>query len=122
MKIATREIHVVPRSFSRQPDRRSQKAGCYDLAKVWKLIIAAAVVFSAISPSVSASEASAALITITSQQAGATPFINDLTLTVSNVGVLQSIQFTITPKSGSVTRALSATYPASYLASRGYLN
>jgi len=39
----------------------------------------------------------------------------------SNSDVLQAIQFTIAPKSGSVTRPLSATYQRSYLLDRGYL-
>jgi hypothetical protein len=35
---------------------------------------------------------------------------------------VNSIQFTITPKPGSVTRPVSATYTADYLKSRGYFN
>ena len=59
-------------------------------------------------------------ITIIGQTAGATPFISKLTLAVSDTSVLKSIQFTITPKPGSVTRPLSATYSNDYLVSRGF--
>jgi hypothetical protein len=34
----------------------------------------------------------------------------------------RTIQFTVAPKAGSVTRPLSGTYSAEYLTSRGYLN
>ena len=59
-------------------------------------------------------------ITITGQTAGVTPFISNLTLNVSNTNVLKSIQFTIDPKPGSVTRPLSGTYSNDYLVSRGF--
>src|SRR5215470_6986798 len=54
--------------------------------------------------------------------AGATPFIRKLTLEVSNTKVLKSIQFTIDPKPGSVTRPLSGTYSNDYLVRRGFEN
>ena len=54
-------------------------------------------------------------ITITGHTPGATPFISKLTLEVSDTRVLKSIEFTITPKPGSVTRPLSATYSNDYL-------
>jgi len=66
------------------------------------------------------SQADDTTITITGQTAGATPFISKLTLRVSNTTVLKSIQFTIDPKSGSVTRPLSGTYSNDYLVSRGF--
>ena len=69
-----------------------------------------------------ASDADDTTITITGQTAGATPFISKLTLNVSNITVLKSIQFTITPKPGSVTRPLSGTYSNSYLMERGFEN
>jgi arylsulfate sulfotransferase len=59
-------------------------------------------------------------IAITGHTAGATPFISKLTLQVSNTSVLKSIQFTIDPKPGSVTRPLSGTYSNDYLVSRGF--
>jgi hypothetical protein len=67
-----------------------------------------------------ASQADETTITITSHTAGATPFISKLALQVSNTTVLQSIQFTINPKPGSVTRPLSGTYSNQYLVSRGF--
>ena len=67
-----------------------------------------------------ASQADDTTITITGHTAGATPFISKLTLEVSNTTVLKSIQFTIDPKPGSVTRPLSGTYSNDYLVSRGF--
>ena len=60
-------------------------------------------------------------VTISGDNPGVTPFISQLTLLASDTSVLKSIQFTITPKSGSHTRPLSATYSSDYLISRGYL-
>jgi hypothetical protein len=68
-----------------------------------------------------ASQADDTTITITAQIAGATPFIDQLTLDASNTDVIKSVQFTITPKSGSVTRPLSGTYSHDYLVNRGFL-
>jgi arylsulfate sulfotransferase len=45
-----------------------------------------------------------------------------LTLAVSDTSVLKSIEFTIIPKPGSVTRPLSATYANNYLVERGFEN
>src|SRR5205807_7290047 len=59
---------------------------------------------------------------ITGQSAGATPFIAQINATVSPANSLKSVQFTITPKPGSVTRPISATYTANYLQSRNYLD
>jgi hypothetical protein len=67
-----------------------------------------------------ATQADDTTITITTHTAGATPFIGKLTLQVSNTTVLKSIQFTIHPKPGSVTRPLSGTYSNEYLVSRGF--
>ena len=69
---------------------------------------------------VGANEADDTTITITGHTAGATPFISNLTLEVSNTAVLKSIQFAIDAKPGSVTRPLSGTYGNSYLLSRGF--
>ena len=66
-----------------------------------------------------ATEADDTTITITGHTAGATPFISNLTLQVSNTTVLKSIQFAIDAKPGSVTRPLSGTYANSYLVGRG---
>ena len=60
-------------------------------------------------------------ISINGQTAGPTPFISQLTLSASDTSVLKSIQFTIAPKAGSVTRALSGTYSQDYMITRGYL-
>ena len=62
-----------------------------------------------------ATQADDTTITITGHTAGATPFISELTLEVSNTTVLKSIQFAIDAKPGSVTRPLSGTYANDYL-------
>src|SRR6476619_6080253 len=67
-----------------------------------------------------ANQADDTTITITGYTAGATPFISKLTLEVSNTTVVKSIQFTVDPKPGSVTRPLSGTYSNDYLLSRGF--
>src|SRR6266700_7297851 len=88
--------------------------------KTYALIIVGAV-FMVFSHLAGASEADDTTITITGHTAGDTPFISKLTLAVSNTTVLKSIQFTIDPKPGSVTRPLSGTYSNDYLVSRGFL-
>ncbi len=69
-----------------------------------------------------ASQADDTTIRITNQMADVTPFISKVTLAVSNTSVLKSIQFTVIPKPGSVTRPLSGTYANSYLVDRGFEN
>jgi arylsulfate sulfotransferase len=78
------------------------------------------VVFMFFSHVAGASQADDTTITITGHTAGATPFISKLSLEVSNTTVLKSIQFTIDPKPGSVTRPLSGTYSNDYLLRRGF--
>src|SRR5438067_2512395 len=89
--------------------------------KICSLIVGGAVtmVFSHLA---SASQADDTTIRITGQRAGASPFISKVSLAVSNTSVLKNIQFTITPKPGSVTRPLSGTYANSYLIDRGLEN
>ena len=89
--------------------------------KTCSLIIVGAV-FMVFSHLAGATQADDTTITITGQTAGVTPFISKLTLAVSNTTVLKSIQFTITPKPGSVTRPLSGTYFNNYLLDRGFEN
>ena len=68
-----------------------------------------------------ATQADDTTITITGQNPGSTPFITQLTLTASDTTVIKTIQFSIAPKTGSVTRPLSGSYSQDYLISRGYL-
>src|SRR6267378_2248538 len=89
--------------------------------KTCSLIVVGAVIM-AVSHLADASQADDTLIRITGQTAGATPFISKLTLAVSDTSVLKSIQFTVIPKPGSVTRPLSGTYASSYLVDRGFEN
>src|SRR5215475_636745 len=83
-------------------------------------IIIIGAVFMLFTDLAGATQADDTTITISGYTAGATPFISKLTLEVSNTTVVKSIQFTITPKPGSVTRPLSATYSNDYLVSRGF--
>src|ERR1044072_1949245 len=59
---------------------------------------------------------------VVGQSAGVTPLISQIHVTVTPPDSLKSVQFTIQPKAGSVTRPLSATYSANYLQSRTYLD
>jgi arylsulfate sulfotransferase len=61
-------------------------------------------------------------IRINGHTPGVTPFISNVSLTASNTTDLKSIQFTIAPKPGSVTRPLSGTYANYYLVNRGFEN
>jgi len=69
-----------------------------------------------------ATEADDTVVTVTNKNPGATPFISKVTLNLSRLRVLRRIEFVITPKSGSVTRPVSATYTKNYLERRGYLH
>jgi len=73
-------------------------------------------------PVANATQADDTTIDITGYTAGPTPFISQVALFASQTAVLKSIRFTITPKTGSVTRPLSGTYSNDYLTERGYLN
>src|SRR5215471_7543220 len=84
------------------------------------LVIIIGAIFMAFSHFAGSNQADDTTITIIGQAAGATPFISKLTLAVSDTSVFKSIEFTITPKPGSVTRPLSATYSNDYLVSRGF--
>ena len=50
------------------------------------------------------------------------PFIRQLKFKVNPVANLKSVQFTVQPKPGSLTRPISATYSRNYLSQRGYLD
>ena len=69
-----------------------------------------------------ATQADDTTITITAKNNGPTPFISQLTLQVSDINAIKEIQFTITPRTGSVTRPLSATYSRAYMIERGYVS
>jgi len=85
------------------------------------VVIAAGLVI-LIVPFAGSNQADDTTITINGYTPGTTPFISKLSLTASNTSVLKSIQFTITPKPGSVTRPLSGTYANYYLVDRGFEN
>jgi arylsulfate sulfotransferase len=85
-------------------------------------VVIATGLFLLIAPFAGSNQADDTTITINGYTPGATPFISKLSLTASNTTVLKSIQFTVTPKPGSVTRPLSGTYANYYLVDRGFEN
>jgi arylsulfate sulfotransferase len=89
--------------------------------KTHSTILAAALLLATFSPRARGTQADDTTITITGQTKGATPFISQVALQASDTSVLKSVQFTIAPKAGSVTRPLSGTYSNSYLSDRGDL-
>jgi arylsulfate sulfotransferase len=86
--------------------------------KTYSIIIGAVLLV--VTHLVCADQADETTIAITGHTPGATAFISNLTLEVSNTSVLKSIQFAIDAKPGSVTRPVSATYGSDYLLSRGF--
>jgi len=83
-------------------------------------LIVALLVAASLHP-VMASQAGDTTIVIVGNTAGVTPFISHVTLNASDTSVLKSIQFTIVPKAGSVTRPISGSYSRGYLIGRGFL-
>src|SRR5262249_21830712 len=59
---------------------------------------------------------------VTDRTPGPTPFIDLVHLQVSDPANLSFMRFTVTPKPGSQTRPLSASYSSAYLQRRGYFN
>ena len=53
---------------------------------------------------------------------GATPFISNVTISGVPVSSLQTIEFLVQPKKGSITKGIGATYTNSYLHSKGLTN
>src|SRR5438477_3835159 len=90
--------------------------------KIVSIFMIVAGVLILLSPLAGSNQADDTTIRITGQTRDATPFISNLHLLASNTTVLKSIQFTIRPKPGSVTRPLSATYANDYLIDRGFEN
>lgn len=85
------------------------------------LIIAASVSIFTPRP-VSATQADETSVVYLGRKSGGTPFIRQLNFKVIPIANLRSVQFTVQPKPGSVTRPISATYSNAYLSSRGYLD
>jgi arylsulfate sulfotransferase len=85
-------------------------------------VVIVAGLFIAFVPFAGSNQADDTTIRINGYTPGVTPFISKLSLTASSTAVLKSIQFTITPKPGSVTRPLSGTYANFYLVDRGFEN
>jgi arylsulfate sulfotransferase len=85
------------------------------------LMIAASVLIVTLQSS-RATQADDTSIVFVSKVGGVSPFIRHLNFMVSPIANLKSVQFTVQPKPGSVTRPISATYSSGYLSSRGYLD
>src|SRR5882724_703823 len=83
-------------------------------------ITVVAGLFTLFVPFAGSNQAGDTTITINGHTPGVTPFSSNLSLTASDTTDLKSIQFTISPKPGSVTRPLSGTYSNDYLLSRGF--
>jgi len=84
------------------------------------IVVAATTLVLSLQPS-NATQADDTRIAFVSKTAGPTPFIKNLNFQVNPIANIKSVQFTIQPKVGSVTRPISATYSSTYLSSRGYL-
>ena len=59
------------------------------------------------------------LVTITSNKQGNTPFIRLVSAQMADTSLLDHVQFTVSPKTGSVTRPISARYSSNYLLGKG---
>ena len=86
------------------------------------LLIAWSLVMGIVGSLATLSATQAAAISIVNQTQGVTPFIWNVTLGGINSRTFQSVQFSIRPKSGSATQAISATYNSSYLISQNRIN
>jgi arylsulfate sulfotransferase len=60
--------------------------------------------------------------TLVAENPGANPFIKIVQWHMDDPALLDHVQFTVTPKPGSVTRPLSARYSKAYLVRRGFLD
>ena len=90
--------------------------------KPFMRIVCFTIVVSMLLASPSSPAAGAGKVVLTSVQAGPTPFISFLFLVPDLSAGIKSVQFTIVPKPGSVTRPVSVTYSKSYLQSRGFIS
>ncbi len=104
---AGREIRVV----NLLPDSLYKRAS----------LIVLLAVFTVSPQAAKATQADDTTITITGQTPGSVPFLSQLTLIASDTSVIKDVQFTISPKPGSVTRPLSGTFSNDYLVEQGYL-
>ena len=89
------------------------------MKKTLLLLVAFAMSFA---PAAFATQADENEFVIGPQEAGASPFIKKLDITVTNPAAIRSIGFKIAPKDGSVTRPVSATYLPSYLNRRQFFD
>ena len=61
-------------------------------------------------------------VNLRSIQAGPTPFISFVFFTPGQLFALKSVQFSVAPKPGSVTRPVSVSYSKNYLLGRGFIS
>ena len=66
--------------------------------------------------------ATESLVSVVSFGPGKEPFINLVVHHMDDTNLLDHVQFTVTPKEGSVTRPISARYSSAYLINNGFLN
>ena len=104
---AVREI----RAINLRPERLYKRAS----------LIVLLAIFTVSPQAAKATQADDTTITITGQTPGSVPFLSQLTLIASDTSVIKDVQFTISPKPGSVTRPLSGTFSNDYLVEQGYL-
>jgi hypothetical protein len=69
-----------------------------------------------------ATQADDTAVVVLANTAGPTPFISNVTITVSNPDALANVLFTVQPKANSLTRAVKANYKTDYLVKRGFYN
>ena len=93
----------------------------HNAAPVRAIVVAVTALLLSSQPS-NATQADDTSIVLVSRTAGPTPFIRNLNFQVNPIANIRTVQFTIQPKAGSVTRPISATYSRTYLSSRGYLD
>ena len=87
-----------------------------------KFYTAIAAVFAALTSVTMADQAGDTTITLVEKTPGVTPFIAKLTYAASDLTPIRDVRFIVTPKPGSVTRPVSATYSKAYLKGRGYVD
>ena len=96
----------------------SQTVQSWDAPRMFMMVASVLMVTLQSASATQADETSIVLI----GQVAVNPFIRHLKFSVNPIANLKSVQFTVQPKPGSVTRPISATYSSRYLSSRGHLD
>ncbi len=88
----------------------------------FKFALCTALLLTQINPGAANAAPEASAVSVVSQVAGATPFIEFVTLANVNPDKFTAVNFSITPKDGATAKAVSATYSRAYLEGRGDFN